>query len=386
MDETGRGIPGIPRHRTPTHQADSGFTGWKIVAVAGAAVLVTALALWVAPSSQSITPGCTDTSTACQQRRLTAIEKAITALQSPQATLPPTTPPATTAPPSSPPPTTPPPSPTPTTPTPTSSTGCFWPACFPTAANTGPTGTLTPSTGDRTISTGTLTNTAVSGVIRVNGGTTASPVVIRNSSARGVVGCSNCVYSIEDSLIDGINGAVPSGAQALVQGGSFTLLRSEVIRGADLVRLDGSNKQTIIRDSFLHNIYHSAGDHGDAIQYFSGGGANIVIDHNSVDSRAGNDQDSGNAAVFLADDPAGIKVNMTHNLWAGGNSPVRLHDARSGSRNVYLFDQNTILSGSYSVGPCNLRFSVPFDGISGYTWTSNVFSNGVALPASLCGS
>lgn len=379
-------MPESEQKRHKRQPNDQGWTNRQLASVVTAAVLVTGLAVWIAPSSESLTPSCTDNSTACQQRRLLAIEKAITALQSPPSTPSPTTPPATTPPATTPPPSpSPTPTPTPTTPPPTTPGSCQWPICFPTSGNTGPTGTLTSFSGDKTINSGLLANTAVSGVIRVTGGTTASPVVIRNSTAKGVVGCSSCVYSVEDSLIDGVTGAVPSGAQALVQGGSFTLLRTEVQRGADLVRLDGSNKQSVIRDSFLHNTFHNAGDHNDAVQWYSpGSSGNILIDHSSVDVRAGNDGDPGNAAMFLADNPSNLKVTMQHSLWAGGNSPVRLHDATRLSGNKYMFDSNTILSGSWTVGPCNLDNSVAWDGVSGYVWINNQFSTGVALPASAC--
>jgi hypothetical protein len=370
---------------TPTRprRADQGWTNRQLAACVAAVALVAGGIVWIAASpSEGLTPSCTDTSTACQQRRLTALEQAVTALQSPSA--------APSASPSAPgPSTTAPPSPTPTattpspTPTATTPSACAWPTCFPTTANTGPTGTLTPSAGDRTISTGTLANTAVNGVIRVTGGTTAAPVVIRNSSARGVVGCGGCVYSVEDSLLDG-NGTVPSGAQAVVQGGSFTLLRTEVTNGPDLVRFDGSNKPAVVRDSLLRNLAICSTCHADSTQYFDGGSnATVLIDHSSIDARSSTGQ-KGNSAAFLADDPVGLKATLTHSLWAGGGYTVRLHDARSLSGTVYRMTDNTILSGSFDYGPCLLTNSVPYDGVSGFTWTGNLYSTGSPLPATEC--
>lgn len=260
---------------------------------------------------------------------------------------------------------------------------CAWPTCFPSAATVGPSGTLTPVSGDLTVSSGTVNSKNVSGVIRITGGTATNPVVITNSVAAGIIGCASCRWTLTDSRVDA-NNTDSTGQGEAIQGGSFTILRTEITRAFDGIRLDGSNNPSVVRDSLIHNLWHCPDCHNDGVQFYDPGvGKNITFDHNTIDANVTNG-DLANSALMLADNPKNLKVTMTHNRFSNGGYSVRLYDGKAGSGDVYTFTENTVVKNSYQYGPCLLTYTPPFDGTSGYKWSGNVYSDGTPWTTSDC--
>lgn len=254
---------------------------------------------------------------------------------------------------------------------------CAYPTCFPSESDTGvPAGTvLAPVSGDLTVSAGQIVDGKnVSGVIRLTG----PGVTVRNTQARGLFGCGSCSATVVDSTFDAQTSSGSQSAVVVQAGADLTLTRVEITNAGDLLRLDGGD--LTLTDSLLWRTYFRVGDHADAIQFYGpGAGGTVRVVHSSVDVRPYNSTDPGNAAVFLADEPRGLVVEMTRSRWAGGNSSVRLHDALAGTGNVYDFHDNVIVAGSYSGSPGNCGNSVPFNGTAGYKWVGNSLSTGAVL-------
>ncbi len=270
--------------------------------------------------------------------------------------------------------TTPPPSSTGTpTSAPTTTTASTAPVgAFPDATNTGvPAGTtLTAGTGnvcgtvDRRLINGdlvlscdsTVTNTRIIGRVATNG------------------------YRLTGSHLDIGPDACPSGTadyQMVTGPVALTAVHLHHGVGDDLVRLTGGG-DTTISDSLLDRTCFYPGAHLDAAQFYDPGAVGkITLNHNTIDSRAVNSTDLGNAAIFLADNPGrGTVVTVTNSRLAGGNFTVSLYDALTGSGVFYDVRGNTFVKGSSQYGPCASSNSSPYNGTDGFRFTGNVFDDG----------
>jgi chitodextrinase len=190
---------------------------------------------------------------------------------------------------------------------------------YPDASTTGPTGALTESTGNITISTpgAVLENRKINGCVTVN----AANVTIRNSEIRcdgaSVVWSGSTGLVVENTVIEcghrpGTTGLTP---------GNYTVRRSELF-GCENILWAQSN--VVIEDSYIHDpipccTWPAPTPHTDSIQVPAGGN-NIRIEHNRVYGGYINQSDFGNAAITASASPGTSASNMivNNNLLAGG--------------------------------------------------------------------
>ena len=170
------------------------------------------------------------------------------------------------------------------------------PAGFPDASTTGvPAGVvLTPRVGDVVVKqSGTvLDGLDIQGCVTVR----ADDVTIRRSRIRCAgqpgnwpvrIGVGFRGLLVEDVEIDGRGVATVA-----VQGENYTLRRVDVHDVIDGPRL-GSN--TVVEDSYIHDLTHLTGTHNDALQTL--GGDNIIVRRNTLLAYNATTDDPNNGAI-----------------------------------------------------------------------------------------
>jgi len=198
------------------------------------------------------------------------------------------------------------------------------PVGFPNASNTGPSGTLTSSTGDLVITTiGTvIQNRLINGCVEV----LANNVTIRNShircnsvdSAYGVryiEGHSGLL--IEDSIVECVNGIAGAGGLATVS--QVTMRRSEVFGCENNVWIEND---VLLEDNYIHDPipYNPQTDpHTDSIQMPTPS-SNVTIRHNTVYGGYVDQSNFGNSAITTGQS---TNVVIDGNLLAGGGHTLR---------------------------------------------------------------
>jgi len=198
------------------------------------------------------------------------------------------------------------------------------PIGFPNAANTGPTGTLTSSTGSFAVTTaGTvIQNRLINGCVEV----LANNVTIRNShircnsvnSAYGIRDIEgNSGLLIEDSIVECVNGVAGAGGVATT--GGFTMRWSEVFGCENNVWVE---RDALIEDNYIHDTipYNPQTDpHTDAIQMPTPT-VNVTIRHNTVYGGYIDQSNFGNSAITTG---VSTNVRVLNNLLAGGGHTLR---------------------------------------------------------------
>jgi hypothetical protein len=171
-------------------------------------------------------------------------------------------------------------SPTPTSGQPTSSPpdGNGSDDAMPDASNTGPHGVLTP-TGSLTITKpGTYSNLDVHGHIDVlsTGVTLTNLRVDASDAAYAIRNKSDGHLTITDCDL-GPTGTPTHQTDAAVVYADYTLLRCNVHGTGDGLKAHGD---TVIEDSYIHDMFESGGNHSDGIQISSG--SHVLIEHNTI--------------------------------------------------------------------------------------------------------
>jgi hypothetical protein len=208
------------------------------------------------------------------------------------------------------------PTPTPTPdPDPPPSTG------FPDASNTGPSGTLTVTTGNLTIGTAgaVVENREIRGCVTVS----AQNVTIRNS--RIICDGSSAVWAgssglvVEDTEIQCANKVGQTGLTP----GNYTARRIEASRCENIL---WAGNNVLVEDSYIHDPIPCCipGDpHTDSIQT-PAGGSNVTIRHSTVYGGYISQSNFGNAAITTAASPGTGATNyiVENNLLAGGGYTI----------------------------------------------------------------
>lgn len=217
-------------------------------------------------------------------------------------------------------------SPSPTqSPTPTPApTATGW----PNASTTGATGTLTLRTGNLTISTpgAVVENLDVRGCVSI----TAANVVFRNSK----VSCSNgwaiTAKSTGGVVIDQVDVTCNATLGKGIVGEGFTVRRSDVSGCEDAIYVD---RNAVIVDSYLHDLYGGGTDpHNDIVQV-SDGGDNVTIRGNFMSNRT-----SRATSGYMGDGPGMDNIVIDRNYIEAGGYVV--YCSSSGVNNVV--SNNTI--------------------------------------------
>ena len=128
--------------------------------------------------------------------------------------------------------------------------------------------------------------------------------------------------------------------------------------------------ETLLQDSWIHDLTPAAGAHTDGGQMQSGV-TNLVVRHNTIDMSS---TSNANSALFLAPDlgpstPGPMLVE--NNYLSGGNFTMFVLDGNSGQ---YLVGNVTVrgnVFGRSTYGPD--RVTVPV------SWTNNTFADGSAV-------
>jgi hypothetical protein len=229
---------------------------------------------------------------------------------------------------------------------------------FPGAENTGvPDGvTLKESDGLRISANGAvISDLDIEGCVVVD----ADDVTIRNTRIR----CSDPASAnavqvadgatglvIEDSEIDGLGGA-----QIGVGWNNYTLRRVEIHGTADGVRL-GSN--SVIEDSWIHDLKRQGELHGDAVQSTSGG--DILVRHNTLDSVTTDNHDLNNSAIMLGTETGAqllAEARFEGNYLNGGNYTVNIR-GDANIRDVVFIDN--VFGPDHRFGPVRAPRGIDF--------------------------
>jgi hypothetical protein len=188
----------------------------------------------------------------------------------------------------------------------------------------------------------------------------ASDVTIRNSRIRCAdPDSANAVqitegsrdFVMEDSEIDGLGKA-----DIGVGWNNYTLRRVDIHSTADGVRL-GSN--TVVEDSWIHDLVRQGTLHGDAIQSTSGG--NILVRGNTLDAFNAADDDLNNSAIMLGTETGQqllADARFEGNYLNGGNYTVNIR----GDANLQdvVFADN-VYGPDHRYGPVRAPDEVSFD-------------------------
>jgi hypothetical protein len=185
---------------------------------------------------------------------------------------------------------------------------------FPTAANTGTTGTLARYTGPLTITAArtVLQNVEVDGCLTL--GPKANDVTIKNVliksnrcywlilNDRGATG-----LHVTDTELDGSNNSTGDAAFA---GSNFTMTRVNIHGTVDGGKL-GDND--VIKDSYIHDLVVTSSSHNDGLQ--SLGSVGVTIEHDSIIVPKG-----ATSAIILSTNAADQirNVDVSNNLLGGG--------------------------------------------------------------------
>jgi hypothetical protein len=176
-----------------------------------------------------------------------------------------------------------------------------------------------------------------------------------------------------------------SGTQIIHNTGGFTLKNTRIHHNPDdLLRVGGGT--FLIQDSIVNGGCFYPNDHLDAIQFYDPGGVGkITIIHSIIDVKPVNNSDSGNAAIFFADQPgSGTVLTMYNNKFNGGQVTTALYDAPKGSGVIYDVHDNLYTNSSSCNRGRAAVASIMFDGTSGVKFTNNKYENGstVTCPTS----
>lgn len=188
---------------------------------------------------------------------------------------------------------------------------------YPDASNTGPSGTLTPVSGNVSLNTSGMVyeNRDVNGCIVVN----ASNVTIRNVRVR--CSGSSVVWSGSSNLVIEDSEVICGGAVGTtgITPGNYTLRRVEA---TDCENITWASNNVLIEDSYLHDPIPCCvpGDpHTDTVQVPQGA-SNITIRHNRIYGGYISQSNFGNAAITASASPGTSLTNMMvdNNILAGG--------------------------------------------------------------------
>ncbi|SOD70298.1 uncharacterized protein DUF4082 [Jatrophihabitans sp. GAS493] len=222
-------------------------------------------------------------------------------------------------------------------------------SAFPSAANTGPTGTLTVRSGNVSVPANTtLSNLDISGAVNLGNG-----AKLINSKVRCIGEGSWCVSMGSGSTLDsvdvggGANGTTYNAAIGIYTGGpNNMIIRTSVHHTSDGLRLDGG---TTVQDSFIHDLVidQIPGVHSDGIQ-MTQATAPVVLTHNTF-------QGGTNDAVFVQD-------IGTQNITATGNC-FTADDTRGNQTSygfaAYTAGKVTLTGNTFGKGFQVTGYSVP---------------------------
>jgi Right handed beta helix region len=168
---------------------------------------------------------------------------------------------------------------------------------------------------------------------------TANHVTIKNSQIDGFVtdeyGGVDYSFTMTDTTV-----GLPTGcdSDSGVGEANFTATGVLLQGNSDGFRDSGDNIQ--IRDSYVR-LCSNPGDHSDGIQSYLGG-ANLVLDHNTLDQRFAKD---ATAPIFLTDQKANVRV--TNNLVMGGTYSIQVRYTGG----AVTVRNNRIVNNSWVYGP-----------------------------------
>lgn len=261
------------------------------------------------------------------------------------------------------------------------------PASWPTRDSTGATGSLTPVTGDVTLSTKgqVYQNMLVRGTISV----TACDVTIRNvevDSGEPFTGDSTpdlfaiwlqqsatCGATIDHVSV--ITGSAPNvyvtTAIRDARGGPVTITNSKLI-GAQLGILGMAGGT--IRGNYIELGANMRGDHNDAIQ--GDGANNLVIDHNTLL----NPNDQTSALALYTEYGNNNDVVVSGNLMAGGGFTCYCGDGVSqndgtAARAVNVTFVNNVFWRKYFPDAGHFGAGRAYNPAGGGRWVGNVYMN-----------
>ena len=186
----------------------------------------------------------------------------------------------------------------------------------PDASNTGPTGSLTESTGNITVTASgrVIQNRKINGCITVN----AANVTVRNVEVHcnddTGISLNGTGLLVEDALVECGHRAGLTG----VGGSGFTVRRTEIFGCENNV---WANRNIVIEDNYIHDPIPCCGPgdpHTDSVQ-LPNGGSNITIRHNRIYGGYLSRSNFGNSAITMGN-ASGVLVN--DNILAGGGYTV----------------------------------------------------------------
>lgn len=261
------------------------------------------------------------------------------------------------------------------------------PSSWPSAANTGATGSLATVSGDVTLSTAgqVYQNMRVHGTIAV----TACNVTIRNvevDSGEPYTGDSTpdlFAIWLQQSAACGVTidhvSTITTGAPNVyvttsirdARGSAVTITNSKLI-GAQLGIL-GMSSGTI-RGNYIELGPNMRGDHNDAIQ--GDGASNLTIDHNTLL----NPNDQTSALALYTEYGNNTKVTVTNNLMAGGGYTCYCGDGATQNdgtpaRAVDVTFVNNVFWRKYFPNAGAFGPGRAYNPAGGGNWTNNVFMN-----------
>ncbi len=190
---------------------------------------------------------------------------------------------------------------------------------FPDANCTGvpPGETLTNVSGDVIITQANTvyTNKNVSGTIYAN----ANNITIRNVKAKGGINGSGRGVLIEDTELGPTTG---TGGDDGVTVAGYTCRRCNIHNFSDGGKIYGD---TLIEDSYIHDLWYKSGDHNDGLQAFTHDTGTVLLRHNVISSAA--QSNSGqNGALMIADGWNGTLTAENNLFDSYGVYAVRLHE------------------------------------------------------------
>jgi hypothetical protein len=191
---------------------------------------------------------------------------------------------------------------------------------YPDASNTGPSGILTPQSGNVTLSVAgqVFENRDVSGCITVN----APSVTIRNVRVRcagqSAIWSGSTGLVVEDTEVDCLDAAGRTG----ITPGNYTVRRVEASRCENIF---WSSSNVLIEDSYIHTpipCCTATQPHTDSIQFNENSSSNVTIRHNRIYGGYINQSNFGNAAIQVGFNPTNVTID--DNILAGGGHTLRL--------------------------------------------------------------
>jgi hypothetical protein len=173
---------------------------------------------------------------------------------------------------------------------------------------------------------------------------------------------------IEDVEVVGVNSSSNGGGQAGILGDNYTALRDNIHGTIDGLRV-GAN--TVVQDSWVHDLVTESGSHSDAIQ--SQGGAHIRILGNDL---AGPFRAANSSLLLAADSPGSdlSDVIVEGNVFSGGAYSVYVrHVAPHAFSDVHIRN-NRWIKGSAVYGPTSIDGAL--SEWVGNTWDDSAPING----------